>query len=161
FSPDGRWIVYRAVGADEIRGITYAENTGVFVASPDGRGEPRQVTDSRPAPMLDHTRERIYLRVHRHGREVPTSLALNSADEIVHFQSENATDIVPSPDGKWIAFAERYRAYIAAFPRTGRTVELGPRVSGYPVARISRDAGMYLHWSGDGTRVHWALGPEY
>src|SRR5690606_28175429 len=55
FSPDGRWIVYRAVGDDEIRGITYAENTGVFVASSDGRGEPRKVTDSGTAPMFDHT----------------------------------------------------------------------------------------------------------
>ena len=26
--------------------------------------------------------------------------------------------------------------------------------------RVSRDAGFYLHWSGDSRRLHWALGPE-
>lgn len=161
FSPDGRWIVYRAVGDDDIRGITYAENTGVFVVSADGRGEPRKVTDSGNAPMFDPTGERIYLRGSRDGKMTLYSVDLNGADEVVHFESENATDIVPSPDGQWVAFAERYHAYVAAFPHTGRTITLGPRVSGYPVARISRDAGMYLHWSGDGSRVHWTLGPEY
>jgi imidazolonepropionase-like amidohydrolase len=28
------------------------------------------------------------------------------------------------------------------------------------VQRVSRDAGFYLHWSGDSRRIHWALGPE-
>jgi len=26
---------------------------------------------------------------------------------------------------------------------------------------VSRDAGFNLHWSGDGQRVHWTLGPDY
>jgi imidazolonepropionase-like amidohydrolase len=86
--------------------------------------------------------------------------ALGGKDEVVHFQSDNATQIVPSPDGKWVAFAERWHAYVAPFPHTGRTVDLGPTVSAYPVARIARDAGMYLHWSGDSRKVLWSLGPE-
>jgi imidazolonepropionase-like amidohydrolase len=28
------------------------------------------------------------------------------------------------------------------------------------VTRVSRDAGEYLHWSGDSGKLHWALGPE-
>ena len=32
-------------------------------------------------------------------------------------------------------------------------IDLGPSISGYPVARISRDAGFYLHWSGDSSKV--------
>jgi imidazolonepropionase-like amidohydrolase len=28
------------------------------------------------------------------------------------------------------------------------------------VARVSKDAGEYLHWSGDSSSLHWALGPE-
>ena len=67
---------------------------------------------------------------------------------------------MPSPDGKWVAFAERYHAFIAAFPHSGRTVDLGPKVSAFPVTQVSRDAGMYLHWSGDSRALHWSLGPE-
>ncbi len=82
------------------------------------------------------------------------SVDLTGGDERVHFESDNATEIVPSPDGKWVAFAERYRAYVAAFPHSGRPVDLGPSATAYPVARISRDAGMYPQWSGDSRRVH-------
>ena len=92
---------------------------------------------------------------------VPTAASpLPGRDEIEHVRSDNATQIVPSPDGKWVAFEERFRTYVAAFPRTGRPVDVGPTTQTYPVQRVSRDAGFYLHWSGDSRRLHWALGPE-
>lgn len=159
FSPDGRHIVFRTVRADGVRGTTHAQETGVFVVPVTG-GEPSKVRDGGADPQFDHTGERIYFRDRRDEKFVLASVKVDGSDEIVHFRSDNATQIAPSPDGKWIAFAERYKAYVAAFPRTGRPVDLGPTVKGYPVAQISRDAGMYLHWSGDAQRVHWALGPE-
>jgi Tol biopolymer transport system component/imidazolonepropionase-like amidohydrolase len=161
FSPDGRWLVYRSIGGDNARGPLYAQNTGIYVVATDGRSEPRRVTGGGIEPRFDHTGERIYLRTSRGEKTVLLSVDLNGGTETVHFQSDNATQIVPSPDGRWVAFAERYRAYVAAFPRTGRPIDLGPNISGFPAARISRDAGMYLHWSGDSRRVHWTLGPEY
>lgn len=160
FSPDGKWVVYRATTGDDIRGPTHGEEPGVYVVAADGSGEPRRVRRGGAEPQFDHTGKRIYLRESRGGKQVLLSVDLNGGDEVVHFESKNATQIVPSPDGRWVAFAERFHAYVGAFPRTGRTVELGPKVEGYPVTRISRDAGMYLHWSGDGTKVHWSLGPE-
>jgi hypothetical protein len=159
FSPDGQRIVFRAARADGVRGITHAQETGLYVV-PAAGGEPAKLRDGGVDPQFDHTGERIYFRDRRGEKFVLASVTLDGGDEIVHFQSDNATQIVPSPDGKWVAFAERYKAYVAAFPRTGRTVDLGPNVKGYPVSQISRDAGMYLHWSGDNQRVQWALGPE-
>jgi imidazolonepropionase-like amidohydrolase len=92
---------------------------------------------------------------------VPTAASpLPGRDEIEHVRSDNATQIVPSPDGAWVAFEERYRTYVATFPRTGRPIDVGPTTETYPVQRVSRDAGFYLHWSGDSRRLHWALGPE-
>jgi imidazolonepropionase-like amidohydrolase/Tol biopolymer transport system component len=161
FSSDGRWLVYRSVGSDSRRGPLWGDETGIFVVPADGSAAPRRVTRAGVEPRFDHTGERIYLRTQRNERTVLLSVNLSGTDEIVHFQSENATQIVPSPDGRWVAFAERFHAYVAAFPRTGRTIDLGPNVSGFPVTRISRDAGMYLHWSGDARRVHWTLGPDY
>jgi len=29
-----------------------------------------------------------------------------------------------------------------------------------PVATVTRDAGEYIHWSGDSKRLYWSLGPE-
>jgi imidazolonepropionase-like amidohydrolase len=39
-------------------------------------------------------------------------------------------------------------------------VDIGPTTQSYPVQRVSRDAGFYLHWSADGRRLYWTLGPE-
>lgn len=167
FSPDGSMIVFRAADGDSIRGELYETEPGIFVAPADGSSPPRLVRDGGVGPRFDHTGTRVYVRERKGEKFVLLSVGLGdpaspvgAKDEIVHFQSDNATDIVPSPDGKWVAFTERWHAYVAAFPRTGRTVDLGPSVSAFPTARISRDAGFYLHWSGDSRRVFWSLGPE-
>ena len=167
FAPDGRSVVYRDAGGDSIRGELYGGEPGIYVAPLDGSSPPRLVREGGFEPQFDHTGTRIYVREQRGDKAVLLSVSaadpvspLGSRDEIVHFQSENATQIVPSPDGKWVAFAERWHAYIAAFPRTGRTVDLSPSNGAYPTARISRDAGTYLHWSGDSRRVYWSLGPD-
>src|SRR5690606_29998500 len=59
-----------------------------------------------------------------------------------------------------IAFAERWKTFVAPFPSTGRTVTLATSGSAWPAAQISRDAGFGIHWSADSRRVHWTLGPE-
>jgi imidazolonepropionase-like amidohydrolase len=65
-----------------------------------------------------------------------------------------------SPNGEWIAFEERFKTFIAPFPRTGRAIDIGMSSQAYPVQRVSRDAGFFLHWSGDSRRLYWTLGPE-
>ncbi len=166
FSPDGRSIVYRHTGGDSIRGPFYAEDAGVYVV-PTAGGTPLLARESGLDPEFDHTGTRIYVREVRNEKYTllsvgtPTTASpLPGRDEIEHVRSDNATQIVPSPDGKWIAFEERFRTYVAAFPRTGRPVDVGPTTQTYPVQRVSRDAGFYLHWSGDSRSLHWALGPE-
>src|SRR5690606_11109349 len=62
--------------------------------------------------------------------------------------------------GRWIGFQEGFHAFLAPMPPTGRTVELGGKGESHPVARVTRDAGDHLHWSGDSRRLHWSLGPE-
>jgi Tol biopolymer transport system component/imidazolonepropionase-like amidohydrolase len=159
FSPDGSQIVYRAASGDNIRGTTFAEETGIFVVAAAGGSAPRLVREEGVDPEFDHTGTRIYFRDRRDNKAVLVSVTLGNADEIVHARSDNATQIVPSPDGRWLAFTERWRAWVAPFPRTGRPIDLAPKGGAFPVAQISRDSGWALHWS-DATHVHWTLGPE-
>jgi imidazolonepropionase-like amidohydrolase/Tol biopolymer transport system component len=159
FSPDGRWITYRETSSDGIRTDMGIPEPGLYVVPADGSAAPRLVREGGVDPQFDHTGTRLYFREQR-AQYVLASVDLDGDDERVHFQSENATDIVPSPDGRWVAFQERWHLYVMPFARTGRPVTLGPTVTGMPVARISRDAGFFVHWSGDGRRVHWMLGPE-
>ena len=166
FSPDGRKIVFRQANADSIRGPYFNDEPGIFVVPAEG-GEPVLVRDAGTAPEFDHTGTRIYVRETRNEKFTLLSVGLPAGDsplpgkdEIEHVRSDNATQFAPSPDGKWLAFEERFKTYIAPFPRTGRPVDIGPATQAYPVQRVSRDAGFYLHWSADGQRLHWALGPE-
>ena len=167
FSPDGKWIVFRATGSDGTRGPLHATDTGIFLVPTDGSAPPRLVRAGGTDPSFDVSGKRIFVNDFRQGSAVLVSVGigdpdspLSGGDDVVHFQSPNATQIVPSPDGKWIAFAERWHAFVAPFPQTGRPVDLSPTMEGYPTARISRDAGFNIHWSGDSRTVHWSLGPE-
>jgi imidazolonepropionase-like amidohydrolase/Tol biopolymer transport system component len=159
FSPDGQSVVYRSVSADGIRGVTHGENRGIFIVAVGG-GEPSLVREGGDDPQFDHTGNRIYFRERRDNRFILASVTRSGGDEVVHLRSENATAMVPSPDGQWVAFAERWHTYISAFPRTGRPVDIGPRTSAYPVNQISRDAGFNVHWSADSRRVNWTLGGD-
>jgi imidazolonepropionase-like amidohydrolase len=166
FSPDGQKIVFRSAGGDQIRGPYFGGDPGIYVV-PVAGGERVLVRDTGTDPEFDHTGTRIYVREVRNEKATLLSVgvpagatALPGRDEIEHVRSDNATQFAPSPDGKWIAFEERFRTFVAPFPRTGRPVDIGPTTAAYPVQRVSRDAGFYLHWSGDGRRLYWALGPE-
>ena len=167
FSADGRTIVFRNAGSDGTRGPLYQGTPGIYLVSADGLSEPRLVREGGEQPQFDATGRRVYVIDRKGDKFVLLSAgvgdpktASGGTDEIVHFQSDNATQIVPSPDGKWVAFAERWHAFVAPFPHSGRPIDLGPSINGYPVARISRDAGFNIHWSGDSRTVHWSMGPE-
>jgi imidazolonepropionase-like amidohydrolase/Tol biopolymer transport system component len=166
FSPDGNRIVYRHAGGDLVRGPYFAQDSGIYVVAASG-GEPVLVRESGSEPEFDHTGTRIYVRETRNEKYTLLSVGVPSGptplpgrDEIEHVRSDNATQYAPSPDGNWLAFEERFKTFIAPFPRTGRPVDIGPTTQSYPVQRVSRDAGFYLHWSGDSRTLHWALGPE-
>jgi Tol biopolymer transport system component len=159
FSPDGRWIAYRKTTGDGTRTSAGSMEPGLYIVPADGSSAPRLVREGGSEPQFDHTGERLYFREQRE-QFVLASVDLEGNDERVHLQSPNATDIVPSPDGRWVAFSERWHLHVMPFPQTGRPVEIGPASRGMPVAQMSRDAGFFVHWSGDSQRVHWMLGPE-
>ncbi len=170
FSRDGRWIAYRKSGSDGVRPDRGTAEPGLYVVAAEGSSAPTLVREGGVEPEFDRTGTRLYFREQR-DQFVLASIAIDLAgaagpgqpaggDEQVHLQSANAMDIVPSPDGKWVAFHERWRTFVMPFPRTGRPVTIGPGSAATPQARISRDAGFFLHWSGDSQRVHWSLGPE-
>jgi hypothetical protein len=43
---------------------------------------------------------------------------------------------------------------------TGKSIEIAPGMKAVPTTTVTKDAGEYLHWSGDSQRLYWSLGPE-
>ena len=163
FSPDGQTVVYRRISGGGLRSPMWSRDTGVY-AVPFGGGEAVLVTRSGSRPHFGGDPERIYVQ-RWSGSDVDqktqlVSLDLDGSDERTEVESSRAQEFQVSPDGQWLAWRERFHAFIAPLVRTGRKLELGPDTKSLPVSRVSKEAGEYLHWSGDSRSLHWSLGPE-
>jgi len=159
FSPDGKQVIYRRTRGDSVRGQAFGTDPGIYVVEAAG-GSPRLLREAGENPRFSADGDRISYVERRGEKTVLASVGLDGAKEVVHLESENAVELVPSPDDRWVAFIERYKILVAPFPRTGRAVSLGPGGSSVPVAELSSEAGFGLHWSGDSKKVFWSLGPE-
>ncbi len=159
YSPDGKQVVFRRTGGDQLRGPGSSRDPGIYRVSTAG-GEPLLVTTQGTDPAFSRTGDRLYLSASDSGKPALISVNLTGGDRRVHVTSENAAQFVISPDERYVAWVERFNAYLAPFAATGRAVQLGSSSTDVPVKRLSRDAGEGLHWSADSRRLYWSLGPE-
>jgi imidazolonepropionase-like amidohydrolase/Tol biopolymer transport system component len=159
FSPDGKTVVYRKIGGGYTRSPMWSAEQGVYAVGIKG-GEPLLITRDGETPHFGADPNRVFVSVSGEDKTELVSLELDGSDLHTHVKTENATALRVSPDGQWLAWNEGFHAFIAPFPATGRTVELGPKAEALPITKVTRDAGENLHWSGDSQRLHWSLGPE-
>jgi len=159
YSHDGKKVVYRKSGGDQLRGPLYGKETGLYWISAEG-GEASLITETGSQPLFKKTGDRIFYTGSESGKTALVSIGLKGEEKIVHLLSDNAQQIVPSPDEGYVALVERYNAHVAVFPKTGQSVNISPGTSDYPMKKLTRDAGTYLQWSHDSKRIYWSLGPE-
>ncbi len=159
FSPDGRTIVYRRGGGGFVTSPLHSRDQGLY-AVPTRGGESIRVSKSGSRPQFGTESDRVYFTAFGPEERILKSVELDGSDERSHVTSEAATEFRLSPDGKWIAFSERFNAYIAPFVPAAQPVQIGPKTSSIPVTKVSRDAGNYLHWSGDSQTLYWSLGAD-
>ena len=119
FSPDGKRIVYRHTGGDDVRGEGFGAGAGIYVSDVEG-GDPRLVRERGVEPRLDAKGERIYFRERRGDKFVLASVKLDGSDEIVHFESENATSMLTLSPGSQPPVATTWKREPAA-PVAGET----------------------------------------
>ena len=159
FSPDGERIVFRRGEGNGLRGTLHGTEPGLYWMDADG-GEMTLITESGREPRFSPDGERVYFLTGGGLEKRYKSVRLDGGDERTHFTLKYATDVVPSPDGRWVAFNEAFNVFVAPFPVTGSEVELSKDTRAIPVTRVSRDAGTELHWVDDGRALRWLIGPE-
>jgi imidazolonepropionase-like amidohydrolase/Tol biopolymer transport system component len=160
FSPDGSKVVYRTTSDGFLRPATWSRETGIYIV-PSAGGASKLITKKGASPQFGVSNDRIFFMTFEdEDKRGLHSIGIDRTDERAHLLSAFATEYALSPDEKWVAFREKFNAYITPFIRTGKTIDVGPDTKSIPVAKVTKEAGEYLHWAGDASRLYWSLGPE-
>jgi imidazolonepropionase-like amidohydrolase/Tol biopolymer transport system component len=164
-SPDGRTVVFRKIGGGYLTSPLWSGEPGLYRAPADGSAPPVRLRRGGASPHFGASAERVYFTELESGKRVLRSVRLSGpshgdAEERTHLTSENATEWRVSPSGEWVAFAERFQAFVMPLVAASDPIEVSPSLSSVPLRRLSRDAGEGLRWSGDSETVYWSLGPE-
>jgi len=160
FSADGKKIVFRRDGGDDLRGSDYSKAQGVYWISSDGSGEMKMICEEGNYPLFNSNADRVFLQSNEEGKTALISIGLNGEQRRVHFTSENADIILPSHNEQWVALIERFNIHIATFPKTGKAIDISPGTTDFPMKKVTRDAGTYVQWNTNDTKLFWSLGPE-
>lgn len=173
WSPDGSRLLYLKSSGGELRGepnlteaigktvewIDIGQPQAVHVVARVGsRGDRRQ--EMRPSFSGDG--QRIYITETPQRRQPTTlySLGLDGSDKRPIARFRFADDVMPSPDGKWIAFTEQFEAYLAPFPVATGVADIDPRKS-QGVQRLSSAGAYFLNWADGGASLSWGWGSDY
>lgn len=164
FSPDGNSITYRKERGNNDQGRTFSKNTGIYTVNSNG-GNQKWVSEEGEYPMFTKDGNRIFYQTggtyFGNLTKSLKSVDLNGNKVRTHVKSKYANRLVPSPDNNWIAFTNLHQAYIAPLVINGQELNLDNKSKFVPIAQISKDAGINLHWSKDSKKIMWTLGDEY
>ena len=163
YSNDGKWIVYQKEEGNNQQGNAFCVTPGIYIMSTI-EGKATLIIKEGSNPSFSKDGKLIFFNSSGEDKEESYALKscdLNGKDIRTCFTSKYTTNIVPSPDNKWIAYSELFKAYIAPMPVTGKAEDISAKMESVPVAQIAKDAGINIHWSSDGKKVHWTLGEEY
>tara|TARA_R110002073_G_scaffold303032_1_gene470907 strand:+ start:3555 stop:6815 length:3261 start_codon:yes stop_codon:yes gene_type:complete len=164
YSNNGSKIVYRKEGGNGDQGRTFAKKTGLYVMNVDGSNN-KFLIGQGDYPIFSKDDKRIIFQSGGTFGGALTkqlkSVDLNGNNERTHIKSKNGNRLLPSPDGKWVAFIHLFKVYMAPMPQTGKSIDLSDKTNFVPVTQLTKDAGINLHWSNDSKTIHWTLGNEY
>lgn len=131
------------------------QNIGFVEWVPSGGGDVRSVISAPSDNVLTFTADGTRLTFGERGTLVSVRLDGTERREVARV--EDAVELVPSPDGRWLAFTVREEVYVAALPPSLETVALTRQSGPGPVQRVTRDGGQDLKWSADGSSLSWVF----
>ena len=163
-SPDGKTIAYVKSSDGYLRSPLWSRKPGIY-SIPSRGGEPTLVTKSGSTPQFAQENDRLYFIDAKSSNEADNlglySILLNGKELRHHFNSQWGTTYRVSPDGRWVAFIERFNVFLTPLVHAATAIEIGPEATNLPVSKVSKEAGDFVHFSGDSQSIHWSLGPNH
>jgi len=162
FSPDGKTVVYRKVSGGYITDPTWGLHPGIYAVSAKGESKSRKtklVTKSGVQAHFGKRNDRIY--VIRSGEQPQLArVDLDGQHDKALYQGKFATEYRVSPNGEYLAFAERFKVFVTPFVERGDVISIGPKASNLPVKQLSTRAGEGINWNGSSDELYWSLGAD-
>jgi len=164
WSPDGKNIVYQKESGNNQQGRAFGKNAGLYI-QPAAGGKEVFLTESGDFPVYNKNSDRIFYQTggayFGNLTKELRSVNLQGKDEKTHLKSKYANRLLVSPDNQWVAFIHLQQVYLAALPPSGQQVDVDNQSNAFPLSKLTRDAGINLHWSADSKKVNWTLGEAY
>ena len=154
WSADGSKVVYVREDPAAIRNRN-SDNRGFIEWVPSSGGEAMTVVSAPSDNVFTFTEDGTRITFAERGMLVSVRLDGTERREVATV--EGAAEMVPSPDGRWLAFTLREEVYVAALPPSLETVQLTPQSGPGPLQRVTRDGGQDLKWSTDGSSLSWVF----
>ncbi|MET1756320.1 amidohydrolase family protein [Novosphingobium sp. RD2P27] len=162
FSPDGSTIVFERTEHGGLTNPAGALDPGVYRIPASG-GEAVRIARGTASPQFGSDGTRVFMLAEEEkdgaSERQLISTDLSGQARRVHATGELATDFVVSPSGEYVAFRQNYAAHVVPLMPGNQSVALAPDAKALPVTRVSAGGADYIHWSNDGQRLHWSLGP--
>jgi imidazolonepropionase-like amidohydrolase/Tol biopolymer transport system component len=168
-SPDGKQVVYRKAKGGGLTSPWHSLDTGLYLAAADGSGKPERIAKEGSGAQFGARSDELFFTKTSSTSEVEqrfalTRLNLRDRTETEIARSDAAAEYSVSPDGQWLGFVERFHAYVTPLPavqgQSGKVITVGAKMDALPVRQLDLNAGSGLHWSGDGSKLHFVLGEE-
>ncbi|OUS68670.1 amidohydrolase [Pseudoalteromonas sp. A601] len=158
FSPDGKTVVYRKASGGGILNPDWSLHPGIYAVSAKG-GEAELITKSGYQPQFGATSDRIFV-MSPWPKPSLSVVDLDSKKAQKLYESKHATEFRVSPNGKYLAFAERFKVFVTPLVENGKSINIGPKDSQFPIEQLSVRAGESISWSANSDKLYWTLGPE-
>lgn len=158
FSPNGKTVVYRKASGGSILNPKWSLNPGIYSVSAKG-GESELISKSGYQPQFGADNDRVFV-MSPWPKPSLSVVELESKKVSKLYESEHATEFRVSPDGEYLAFAERFKVYVTPLVESGNAINIGPKDSKFPIEQLSVRAGESISWSADSSKLYWTLGPE-
>ncbi len=159
FSPSGDALMYRKIRGGYITPNIHGLNTGIYHLPLKAGATPRLVSESGRQPQFGNREDRVYV-LGFDGTPALQSIDLTTKEKRTLYTSEHATEFRVSPDGKHLAFAERFKVFVTPLVERGAPINISPNDKQFPIEQLSVRAGESLSWTANGNALYWSLGPE-
>ncbi len=158
FSPNGQTLVFRKGGAGNLLDKRWSLNTGLYTVPASG-GEPTLIARNGYAPHFGSRNDRVFAQDYGQSPQL-FAVDLATQTQRVLYSAKYGTEFKVSPDGKYVAFADRFKVYVTPFTERGTVIDISGSDEQFPVRQLSVRAGENISWSGNSQQLYWNLGPE-